>query len=79
MEANNSMTVSQNRVKQDLDYITTDSGNADRLIREYEREFAYCEPLGGWLHWKGMRWQQDNAAIWERARSIGKAWQREAA
>jgi putative DNA primase/helicase len=79
MEANNSMTVSQNEVKQDLDYITTDSGNADRLIREYGREFAYCEPLGGWLHWKGMRWQVDNSAIWERARSIGKAWQHEAA
>jgi putative DNA primase/helicase len=63
----------------DIDYITTDSGNADRLIREYGREFAYCEPLGGWLHWKGMRWQVDNAAIWERARSVGKAWQREAA
>jgi putative DNA primase/helicase len=63
----------------DLDYITTDSGNADRLIREYGRDFRYCEPLGGWLHWNGVRWQVENAAIWEKARDIGKALLHEAA
>ena len=57
----------------DIDYRTTDSGNADRLIREHGRDFRYCEPLGGWLHWTGIRWSVDNSAIWERARQVGRA------
>ena len=76
----NSMTVPQTaHTHDDLDYITTDSGNADRLIREHGRDFRYCEPLGGWLHWTGVRWQVNNAAVWERAKHIGRTLQREAA
>jgi len=29
-----------------LDFITTDSGNADILIGEHGRDFKYCEQLG---------------------------------
>jgi putative DNA primase/helicase len=65
-------TVPKVAPKHDLDYITTDSGNADRLIREHGEDFRYCEPLGGWLHWNGVRWQLDNAAIHQRARELGK-------
>ncbi|QIN82500.1 hypothetical protein GBA63_07465 [Rubrobacter tropicus] len=63
----------------DLDYITTDSGNADRLVREHREAFRYCEPLGGWLTWNGLRWKVDNAAIHEKARRIGRALLQEAA
>ena len=76
---NNTIPVSKNDTKHDIDYITTDSGNADRLIEEQGRDFRYCEPLGGWLHWTGIRWKVDNAAIWECAKSIGKSFQRQAA
>jgi putative DNA primase/helicase len=62
-----------------IDYRTTDAGNADRLIGDFGRDFRYCEPMGGWLHWNGVRWKVDNAAIWECAKSVGKALQREAA
>jgi len=72
-------TVPSGAQTHDIDYITTDSGNADRLIREHGRDFRYCEPLGGWLHWNGVRWQVDNAAIWERAEHVGKEYLREAA
>lgn len=57
---------------QDLDYITTDSGNADRLIDDHGHNLRYCEPLGGWLHWSGVRWTVNNAAVWESARTVGK-------
>jgi putative DNA primase/helicase len=63
---------------QDIDYITTDSGNAERLVREHRPDFRYCEPLGGWLTWTGIRWQVDNAAIYEKARDIGRQILREA-
>lgn len=69
----------ENDIMQDLDYLTTDSGNADRLIREHGRDFRYCDALGGWLHWGGLRWQVDGTAIWESAESIGKALLLEAA
>src|SRR5215211_5036977 len=72
-------TVPSGAQTHDIDYITTDSGNADRLIREHGRDFRYCEPLGGWLTWNGVRWQVDNAAVYKRARSIGKAILHEAA
>jgi len=29
-----------------LDFVTTDSGNADILIGEHGRDFKYCEQLG---------------------------------
>jgi putative DNA primase/helicase len=74
-----SIAVPANRTTHDLDYITTDSGNADRLVREHGRDFRYCEPLGGWLHWNGVRWQVDNAAIWDRAEQVGKTLLHEAA
>src|SRR5215211_5735922 len=72
-------TVPKVEPKYDLDYITTDSGNADRLVREHGEDFRYCDALGGWLHWNGVRWQVDNAAIWERAEQVGKEYLREAA
>lgn len=72
-------TVPERGTTHDLDYTTTDSGNADRLVREYGRDLRYCEPLGGWLHWTGIRWSVDNAAVWGRASQVGKAIQREAA
>src|SRR5829696_5670230 len=71
--------VPSNGTTHDLDYITTDSGNADRLIREHGRDFRYCEPLGGWLHWNGVRWQVDNAAIREVAKTVGRTILHEAA
>ncbi len=75
-----SMTMPQTaHAHDDLDYITTDSGNADRLIREHGQDFRYCEPLGGWLHWSGVRWQQDENAVWDAAERVGKAILREAA
>lgn len=61
-----------------LDYRTTDVGNAERLVEDHGKDFRYCEPLGGWLHWTGLRWETDNAAIWEVAKNIGRASQREA-
>jgi putative DNA primase/helicase len=73
------MTVPEEARSNDLDYITTDSGNAERLVREHGRDFRYCEPLGGWLTWNGVRWQVDNTAIYKRARSIGKTILHEAA
>src|SRR3712207_4736292 len=73
------MTVPEEAHKQDLDYITTDSGNAERLVREHGRDFRYCEPLGGWLHWTGVRWQVDNATISERAKRVGRDLLHEAA
>lgn len=62
-----------------LDYLTTDSGNADRLVTEHGRDFRYCAPLGGWLYWNGVRWQVDNAAVHQRARELGKTLLYEAA
>lgn len=63
----------------DLDYILSDSGNADRLVEENLDDFKYCNALGGWLHWSGLRWQVDNDAIWETARGIGNTLLNEAA
>ncbi len=64
--------------KQILDYRITDAGNAETLVEVYGKDFRYCEPLGGWLVWTGLRWEVDNAAIWEVAKNIGKTLQREA-
>jgi putative DNA primase/helicase len=63
----------QSATAHDIDYITTDAGNADRLIREHGQDFKYCGALGGWLHWNGVRWVIDDAAIWERAEAVGRA------
>jgi putative DNA primase/helicase len=67
-----------NTHKQDLDFALTDSGNAERLIDEYGKDFQYCNAMGGWLHWNGVRWRVENSAIRRAAKRIGKAWQREA-
>lgn len=74
-----SEAMTQDAHTHNLDEITTDDGNALRLVREHGRDFRYCEPLGGWLHWSGVRWEVDNAAIWERARTVGKTILHEAA
>lgn len=75
----NPITMPEQAHTHDLNYITTDAGNADRLVREHGTDFRYCEPLGGWLTWSGVRWQVDNAGIYERAKSVGRAMLHEAA
>ena len=73
-------TVPERGTTHDLDYTTTDSGNADRLVREHGRDFRYCPALGGWLTWNGVRWEIDkDAAIFRSAESVGKALLHEAA
>lgn len=66
-------------ITRNLDYITTDSGNADRLVREHGQDFRYCEPLGGWFHWSVVRRQVENDAIRERAKRVGRSMLHEAA
>ena len=65
-------TVPERGTTHDLDYTTTDSGNADRLVREHGRDFRYCPALGGWLTWNGVRWEidKDAAAIFRSAESM---------
>lgn len=62
-----------------LDFITTDAGNSQRLINCHGEDFKYCGSLGGWFSWTGVRWQLDNAAIYERAKQIGRDLLHEAA
>jgi putative DNA primase/helicase len=66
-------------LQDDVDYLTTDAGNAERLVLEHGKNFQYCDALGGWLHWNGRRWEVDNSAIWDASEQVGKAFQREAA
>lgn len=49
------MTMAELVEKQDLDFRCSDKGNAARLVEEYGNNFRYCNPLGGWLAWNGVR------------------------
>ncbi len=62
-----------------IDYLTTDTANADRLVRDHGRDYLYCNALGGWLHWTGTRWVPDNTSIKEAAKDVGRSLLHEAA
>ncbi|MHB9031908.1 MAG: phage/plasmid primase, P4 family [Anaerolineae bacterium] len=58
----------------------TDLGNARRLITLHGQDMHFCDPLGGWYTWCGMRWQPDNTGIVERyAKDVSAALYAEAA
>jgi putative DNA primase/helicase len=46
--------------------LTTDLGNARRLVRLYGRQLRFCDPLGGWLSFDGHRWARDTLGQAER-------------
>lgn len=74
-----SIDVPETDDKQALDYLTTDTANAERLIADHGKDYLYCNALGGWLHWKGRRWSVDNSAIYEAAKDVGRTLLRESA
>jgi putative DNA primase/helicase len=47
----------------------TDMGNGDRLVRTHGRRLRFCEPLGGWHVWDGVKWQEDKE---NRAMALAK-------
>ncbi len=42
--------------------ITTDWGNAKRLVRLHGQDLRYCHLWGKWLVWDGRRWDKDSTA-----------------
>lgn len=37
----------------------TDVGNAERLVMRHGEGLRFCEPLGGWHVWDGIKWKED--------------------
>ncbi len=50
----------------DAKHHLTDLGNARRLVRLYGAQMRYCERLGGWYVYDGIRWQPDETKAVER-------------
>jgi putative DNA primase/helicase len=44
-------------------YHLTDLGNAHRLAARHGRDVRWCDPMGRWLHWNGVRWEQVGQTI----------------
>jgi putative DNA primase/helicase len=40
--------------------LTTDVGNAARLVRRHGMNLRYCAPWGKWVAWDGVRWCPDS-------------------
>jgi len=47
--------------------LTTDTANAERLVRQSGRDLRYCRAWGTWLAWDGKRWARDATGAAERA------------
>lgn len=45
----------------------TDSGNAERFVRDWKGEIRYCEEIGKWLYWEGGKWAHKGAGCAMRA------------
>jgi len=46
----------------------TDLGNAERFVRQHGAGLRYCEELGAWFVWNGIRWERDTTkTVWRRA------------
>jgi putative DNA primase/helicase len=41
----------------------TDIGNAQRLEARHGRDILWCDGMGRWLHWTGLRWEQTGQTI----------------
>lgn len=41
----------------------TDIGNAHRLAARHGEDIRWCDPMGRWLHWTGVRWEQVGPTI----------------
>jgi putative DNA primase/helicase len=51
--------------------LTTDIGNAARLVTAYGRELRFCHATGRWYKWDGKRWQCDlEGAITRYAKNV---------
>lgn len=55
-----------------LDYRTSELGTAERLIDEHKHDLLYCESMGGWWHWNGVRWRLDNNAVHGYAEQLAR-------
>ncbi len=62
--------------KQEPAFERTDVAMADALVRRCKRELRYCAALGGWHHWTGTHWAEDEQ---EHATECIKAMAREIA
>lgn len=61
-------------------YNTTDSGNADRLVRRFGDKIRYCAPRQAWYVWDGRRWREDRRnTVMRLARQTAKRIYAEAA
>jgi len=53
--------------------VGTDADNADLFVSEHGEDIRWCETLGYWLIWDGMRWKRDsNLEIQCRAESTAR-------
>jgi len=41
----------------------TDLGNAQRLVARYGEDVRWCDAMGRWLYWSGVRWDQVGQTI----------------
>ena len=48
----------------------TDLGNAECFEALFDRHFKYCDALGGWLWWDGVRWLIKSESLAHRAAAV---------
>ncbi len=57
------------RTNVDTATLTTDVGNAARLVKQHGKDLRYCAAWGRWLPWDGVRWRADaNLEVMRRAK-----------
>lgn len=43
-------------------YPRTDTGNAERFVRDWKNDVRYCRDIGQWFIWNAGKWEQDIGA-----------------
>jgi putative DNA primase/helicase len=58
--------------------VTTHSKNVELLLEAHGDDMLWCQALGGWLVWTGVRWEQDEhqPVRWEQ--EVAPMWQKHA-
>ena len=44
-------------------FLTTDMGNAQRLVARHGSELRFCQDWRSWLTWDGRRWEKDRVGV----------------
>lgn len=59
------------RKERELQFKTTDMGNAERLVTRHGHDLRFCEKLNKWFVWNGVRWVIDDSG------EVCRKWQAE--